>query len=261
MLKVNVVADRLQDDRYTGENRCWPCTTVNTALTGALAAGGGFVDLRLGVVFACTGLLAITFRGYLVPGTPALTKRYMPTWMLEWFKRSAGHSTQEVVQGEMGDPEEVLNDLGLLTLASTEPALTEEAGQEWADAVESTEDPLQQLADLFGVDEAEFTGIDPVTLVDGGGYQIAEWPSQEAAHADVGALELLRSHGMDASQADNVSSARFLSALRLLADRCPVCRGTMQFSERRVESCCSVHNVVSNRCKDCGSRLAEVNTK
>ncbi|MFC6975122.1 hypothetical protein ACFQL1_11345 [Halomicroarcula sp. GCM10025709] len=78
---------RLRDPEYTGENRCLPCTIVNSAIAVALAGAVG-----VGIAVATTPVLAgvaaalvlavsalsIWLRGYLVPGTPELTKRYMP---------------------------------------------------------------------------------------------------------------------------------------------------------------------------------------
>jgi hypothetical protein len=99
------VLDRLRRPEYTGENRCTPCTVVNTALAALLAAGAGGLaaaatpagtgpvpapvpGLAAGGLVLAAGLASIHLRGYLVPGTPRLTKRYFPDRVLAWFDRA-----------------------------------------------------------------------------------------------------------------------------------------------------------------------------
>ena len=76
---------RFKQPEYTGENRCLPCTVVNTiialVLSVAVVAGVARVanpaaGLAAGVVLLGCSLGAIYLRGYLVPGTPELTKQY-----------------------------------------------------------------------------------------------------------------------------------------------------------------------------------------
>ncbi|WP_195892457.1 hypothetical protein [Halopiger goleimassiliensis] len=81
------VLERYRRPAYTGENRCLPCTVANVAI-GALVAvaitvlGRRFVDttaaVALGALTLVGSLFAIALRGYLVPGTPRLTERYLP---------------------------------------------------------------------------------------------------------------------------------------------------------------------------------------
>ena len=79
------VLDRIRQPAYTGENRCLPCTVLNVAiafLATVLAAPLG--PVAVAVVFAAS-MGSIYFRGYLIPGTPTLTKRYLPAPVLEAF--------------------------------------------------------------------------------------------------------------------------------------------------------------------------------
>lgn len=78
--------DRLRQPGYTGENRCIPCTSVNVALAAASSAlVAKMTSRRLASTAFVTSLGAIYLRGYLVPGTPTLTKRYLPERVLRWF--------------------------------------------------------------------------------------------------------------------------------------------------------------------------------
>jgi len=79
------LVERLGRPEYTGENRCLPCTVLNAAIAvGAAAllsrrsrpAGGAALLAALGLIY---------LRGYLVPGTPTLTRRYLPESVLAAF--------------------------------------------------------------------------------------------------------------------------------------------------------------------------------
>ncbi len=75
---------RLRQPEYTGENRYLPCTVADTIVAVVLAAG---VDVAVAAVAPITdavaaagAVLAVSLapawlRGYLVSGTPTLTKR------------------------------------------------------------------------------------------------------------------------------------------------------------------------------------------
>lgn len=86
------VVDGLRKPEYVGENRCLPCTVVNVAIavvgSALLAARSRHRRGRLlaGAVLGGS-LAAIYLRGYLVPGTPALTKRYLPDPVLAAFDK------------------------------------------------------------------------------------------------------------------------------------------------------------------------------
>ncbi|MDL0138608.1 hypothetical protein PNP85_03675 [Halobacterium salinarum] len=83
-MKVEIV-DSLHQPEYTGENRCGPCTVLNlviAALLGSLIAR----KTKLGGLIAVTVSVSLIYlRGYLVPGTPTLTKQYLPSSVLRWF--------------------------------------------------------------------------------------------------------------------------------------------------------------------------------
>lgn len=89
--------DRFKQPEYTGTNRCFACTVVNTAITLVLAGvlgavggvvGGPLVGVGLAVAMLVVGFASIYFRGYLVPKTPYLTKKYFPPWLMELFGKS-----------------------------------------------------------------------------------------------------------------------------------------------------------------------------
>ncbi|QIB75646.1 hypothetical protein G3I44_15940 [Halogeometricum borinquense] len=83
-MKVDIV-DTLRQPEYTGENRCEPCTVLNLVIAALL---GSFVarKSKLGGWVAVTVSVGLIYlRGYLIPGTPTLTKQYLPPTLLRWF--------------------------------------------------------------------------------------------------------------------------------------------------------------------------------
>lgn len=76
---------RLRREEHTGEQRCWPCTLVNILIVVGLAAALGHVSRPLAIALMAAGLVLIYLRGYLIPGTPELTRRYLPGRVLRLF--------------------------------------------------------------------------------------------------------------------------------------------------------------------------------
>lgn len=116
------IVDWIRRPEYTGENRCFPCTVVNVALSVALGAAVGVaVAPAAGAVATALGLGAVWLRGYLVPGTPEFTKRYLPGRALALFGKApaatgaaASTSGPESVGGVDVDPQAYLLDAGAL---------------------------------------------------------------------------------------------------------------------------------------------------
>ncbi|WP_436928414.1 hypothetical protein [Halosimplex halobium] len=99
---------RLRRPEYTGENRCLPCTVLNVGIAsvGATMLGAWLVaaGYRTAAVAVATGVLAVSLaaiwlRGYLVPGTPTLTKRYLPASVLAAFGKAPESSPEGVAAG------------------------------------------------------------------------------------------------------------------------------------------------------------------
>ena len=85
--------DRVRQPEYTGENRCVPCTVANLAIAAVLTAGLAFASVPGAAVFAVFAVGSIWLRGYLVPKTPELTKRYFPDWLLAKFDKQIGRAS------------------------------------------------------------------------------------------------------------------------------------------------------------------------
>jgi len=79
--------ESLRDPRYTGSERCWPCTVVNIAILVLLVSWLRSRRRLLGAVLATAGLAAIYVRGYFVPYTPRFAPALVAASPLpdEWF--------------------------------------------------------------------------------------------------------------------------------------------------------------------------------
>ena len=88
----------LKQPEYTGENRCVPCTIVNVVIALVLAGLANVISRGVGVVVLVLSLIAIYVRGYLVPGTPTLTKQYMPERILALFDKGPVVETRDTLE-------------------------------------------------------------------------------------------------------------------------------------------------------------------
>jgi len=264
---------RFKQPEYTGENRCVPCTVVNTVIGAVLSAAIGVGLSRvaspaagtaagLGVFLAAVA--AIYLRGYLVPGTPELTKQYFPPWLLGLFGKEPEVPTGG--EAETGiDPEQELLDVGALEPCEEgeDLCLTPGFKETWyaeIDRVKREEEAgRDRLLDLLGLDEAEvgFTehGRAFQAFVDG--TVVGRWESEAAFLADLGAARALAREysGWEALPVEG--RGQLLNGLRLFIDTCPECGGTPTFETDTVESCCTTREVAAVSCDDCDARLFE----
>ena len=272
---ARITAERLRRPEYTGENRCLPCTAVNV---GIAAVGAGAVTAVGAPLLAAAGfgvaLAAIWLRGYLVPGTPELTKRYLPERVLALFgKASDGVAGPGERPGDV-DPEAYLLDAGILVEDPTgdDFAFAPDFAAAWRAAVHrdgsardgdggaAVEDDIGALAVLTGLDRDALS----IDWRGGVGFAYADdeligsWESRAAFRADAAADRVLTATRSDWPDLPLVDRSATLGALRLFVAECPSCEGDVALEERVVESCCSSYDVVAGRCAGCDARLFEL---
>ncbi|WP_241981523.1 hypothetical protein [Halorubrum sp. GN11_10-6_MGM] len=271
----------LRQPEYTGENRCLPCTIVNLGIAAVGAAAAGAVGGPLfGAVGFGAALAAIWLRGYLVPGTPELTKRYLPERALALFGKAPGRTGGSARAAGSIDPEAYLLDAGVLveTSASDDFAFAPDFAAAWRAAVadgavaerdggddavgpgEVGRDDLAALAELTGIDRDELSidwrGGAGFAYADG--ERIGHWESRPAFRADVAADRVLTAIRDDWAALPLADRSGVLGALRLFVEECPACAGEVALEERVVESCCSSYDAVAGRCAGCDARLFEL---
>lgn len=262
--------ETLRQPEYTGENRCMPCTVVNTLIalvvSGAVAVAVGAVSSPVagavgGVSVFLASLLSIYLRGYLVPGTPELTKRYFPSWLLALFDKPPGE--QVTVETDV-DPETALVTAGALEACENRDdlCLTEEFRESWygeIDRIERDSSGRDRLLELLGVSEGEvsFEEYGEAFRARVNGQVVGRWESEAAFFADLGAARALEGRVENWEALSVQARSQLLSGLRLFIDHCPNCGGTPDFGTDTVESCCSTHEVAAVSCGECNARFFE----
>ena len=277
--------DRLRRPEYTGKNRCIPCTVVNVcialALAGAVAAVATALEATTLAVPAAGAVLALSlaaiyFRGYLVPGTPTLTKRYFPDWLLAKFDKGPGEATLlgqpktgvpvDDSGPEPADPETVLLDGGVLEPCADEDdlCLADGVRERWRQQVIDVRegDRAARVAAFIEVDPDELELHEPDDrnhiVVRSEVGTAARWESEAALLADVAGAELLSTEidGWESLPLEN--RGQIVSGLRAFLDQCPTCDGQISIDGETVESCCRSYEVYAVTCDDCEARLLEV---
>jgi hypothetical protein len=258
--------DRLRQPEYTGENRCVPCTSVNIAIAAAGSAlAAKLTSRRVGSTAFITSLGTIYLRGYLVPGTPTLTKRYFPERVLRWFdKDNTTPMTDETVEI---DPERILLDAGAVEPCreGTDLCLTTDFQQAWRERIYTVRSHDLGEDHLAGVLDVS-TRDGRITVDQHGDAFIAytddavlgQWSSQAAAIADTAAATELSERVSDWSDFAPAEIARVLMSLRIFIEQCPDCDGSVRVEQDVVESCCRSYDVVASACQDCDTRLFEM---
>ncbi|NHX36386.1 MULTISPECIES: hypothetical protein [Halolamina] len=252
------VVERVSQPEYTGSNRCLPCTVVNVAVALALSAVVTVLTSPLaGTAALALALAAIYLRGYLVPGTPELTKRYLPDRVRRWF----GKAPDLPEPGETVDVEAYLLDAGVLAdpPEGDDLELVDSVATEWHELIESVRgEPAAAAGDVLDLADPGVEVRDGATVVTDGGLAVADWPSRAALLADLAAVGVLADRDPEWGTRDREEQGRILAGLRLFVERCPDCGATPELGEGTVESCCRRAQVYTYACPDCDARLMEI---
>jgi hypothetical protein len=252
--------DSLRQPEYTGENRCIPCTTANLVIAGVATLLVSVVSVPLGLAFLVAALASIWLRGYLVPGTPELTQRYLPDWVLAKFDKLPA----EPFDVDGFDTETFLLDSGVVVddEAAGDIVLDPTFEAAWYDrmaALGDGETDRDELAALIRRDPEEFeiSYFGDAFVASVGPEWIGQWESRAAFVADMAAARELAERHPDWEHMPLTVRSRALGGLRLFLDRCPTCDGDVSMAPDVVKSCCRSYDVIAVRCEDCSARLLE----
>ncbi|SMO50707.1 hypothetical protein [Halorubrum cibi] len=270
----------LRDPRYTGSNRCLPCTIVNLVIAVGLAIAVATVSVGWAVAVLAVAAATIGVRGYLVPGTPALTKRYLPDRVLALFDKgperdgfASGTPAESVAEStESGpfDPATALVEAGVLL---EDPAIDDfvleerfhDAWRREARNLADADEDEAALAAFLDLDAAADSETETVALTDHGHAYVASienepagrWESRQAFLADLAAASTLADRWDGWESLSTARRSELLGSLRLFVEACPTCDGVVTLDATVVESCCRRYDVLAATCEACGARLFE----
>jgi len=266
------IIDGLRQPKYTGQNRCVPCTALNTVIAGVASVLLAVVSVPVGVAAFAVFAGVIYLRGYLVPGTPTITSRYFPDRVLRLFDKAEGVADGGTVRGagtkdvEVGDIEEMLLESDVIEICDEvdDMCLTDRFRESWSRRIESTKDEDGEgekllLAESIDVD------ADALSLEENGrfavkldGDRIASWKSRAAFLADLAAEKELKLWCEDWNILNERDRSRMIASLRVFLDECPSCGGPVSPIEENVDTCCRKNLVnVTLECEDCGDIVFE----
>lgn len=271
---LTLLLDRIREPEHTGENRCVPCTVVNAAIAVAATAFASIVAVEAAAVVLVGSVLAIGLRGYLVPGTPALTRRYLPDRVLAAFDKrpeattgADDHSFETVEKIERQrrnsvDPEQFLAEIDAVDPCDDRDdlCLTDEFAalvEDHAERFRRESVDRETMAALFDVDPGEVTFKDrdyPAILV---ARRVRKWPSDGALVADVATDAALSERTDRWADVPLEQRLEILETLRSFHETCLLCSGPVELGGDTVESCCRSYEVLALGCRDCEKPLLE----
>lgn len=270
---------RLRRPDYTGANRCMPCTVVNAVIAAVLAVGAGLVWLPAGAFVLALSAGVIYFRGYLVPGTPTLTQRYFPEWLLRAFGKTptdarstvstaAGGSTSREADRsgtgrEDADIEELMLSEGVIEECAEEDdlCLAPRFEDVWWRRIRQFRDDRDRAIDLLAAvldtDSATLTvADDDQFVVKSDGNAVARWTSEATFYADLAAKTTLEEWFHDWERLSDRTRTALAGGMRVFLDSCPACETALEHTEEFRETCCSGRQrIVSLDCPDCGATI------
>ena len=264
--------DALRRPEYTGPNRCWPCTGVNAVAVVLASLVAAVVSGPAALVVLLAGAALIYFRGYVVPGTPAVAPRLVRRLGLApYFDHVAPGGTDGSHDRESDDLAGAEHEPAALLGAMLEAGvvvedddgdlyLADAFAAAWTDEMarlrDLDDDALAAAtADVVPFDAEGTVRFDGVSVEGDGG---AVWLRPVHAVADVAAVRAMARVGVDESV-----RAPAASPLRLFLPECPACGGPL--AETTVVDGCGgtmTPNETPTRrvvaCEECGSEVRDL---
>lgn len=250
---------RIKQPEYTGENRCLPCTAINIGIAATVSAIVAVIALPLGIGLFAVAMSVIGLRGYLIPGTPALTAKYLPDPVYRLF----GHENSVTAEPIDLDIETTLKSVGVVTECREidDLCLTDQYGNTLDDEIRklrSEPNQIERLSALLSVpaEEITFDDTDHGWFVHIEDTQAGGWDSKAAFLGDLANQTLLSDRLGDWNELLPRDRTRLLAALRSFIEECPDCGGDVVPDEDVVRSCCRENLVsVTTACVDCGATV------
>ncbi|WP_410767030.1 hypothetical protein [Haloferax sp. DFSO60] len=232
------IVDSLKRPEYTGQNRCLPCTVVNSAIIAVVAFALGILWIPVGLVVLVVGAVAVYLRGYVVPGTPEFAPRLVEAaGLADVF----GYDDEDELRESESLTADINPEVMLSTLLDSGVLIEKEDGlyvaDDFRDGWEETMATLRKGSDdelANTVSTAVPFEADVSPQFDGigiDGPDMSVWMSRAQAIADVATIFALSEEGIPAS----VRLAA-TEPMRMFIEICPECGGAVE--ETTVRNCC-----------------------
>lgn len=258
----------LRRAEYTGDNRCLPCTAVNLCLVAVLAALGTALWAPAGLAIAVAGLATVWLRGYVLPGTPELTRRYLPDTIARYFGDPHDETSLVGITTDTRTPPDThLTTAGILTPEDDDYVLTADARSRWTDELNVLRNAdtdaalVERVADLLETTPDQLT-VEPDTesarvSVHADGQLVGQWISEAAFVADAAAAPLARDNIPEWADIPPGQRGTILVALRVFVPSCPTCGGPVDFDIEQHAGCCWSRDAYVLACTvaDCGDAI------
>jgi hypothetical protein len=255
---------RFRRPEYTGANRCLPCTAVNLLIALVVAGAVAVVSPLAAAAVLVGSVAAVYLRGYLVPGTPTLTKRYLPDGVLRLFDK---HEAPPPSIADDADIEAFLREVDAVEECrdGTDLCLTDGFRSAWYERIERLREAENEDEGITALFDGLDVESDRVRVAShGDAYEayiddtrVGQWESRAAYLADLAAEGELRERHRGWHRLGFDARTEVLGSLRLWLDRCPSCEGPVTLGEDTVESCCRSIDVIAATCESCSSRVFE----
>jgi hypothetical protein len=234
-----------------------------------------FIAVVIGVLFVWVGRFwtgvvtfaaftaVIYFRGYLVPGTPAITERYFPDRVLRWFgkeipaERTLNRRETTNRESEERGSVEALAAAGIVTHRANEIDLSSDFQNAWRERIHSIREQRPGSEDVRTMYDADTITSHGTTSFVVDKNKSVRWVSEAALVADVAAATELE-EWIDWTTLDKPKRDELLTGLRLFLQRCPTCDGSLSTDEDRIDPCCQkAQIVVQSVCENCDSPIVD----
>lgn len=251
--------DRLRNNEYTGSNRCYPCTIANVIISATVSVIiYNFHSFMLAFAIFSASIFTIYYRGYLIPKTPELTKRYFPRAILRLFGKD------NIGAANLSDSADLLIDWNILVPCDREQDLciSDNFLSLWMSQYnnEGYKDSIEQnLDDLFlSIEHPKLIHDETsVFVLDENDEPLISRISTTALALDLGGNSVLKSKVNDWRGLTPSQKSDILQTLRLFLQNCPNCGSQLELNEDVRESCCSTHDVYVLKCNNCSTEIAE----
>lgn len=253
---------RFRNSQYTGENRCWPCTVVNLGLVGFISSCVAIIgsDLMAGSILL-VGVASTGLRGYVIPGTPRLT-RYLPASVLSVFNKGPSGSLAVTADSDSQETDLVEVSEGTIRLSSAIRNKYKTQAQNLA----SDSDRLEAaIVDAFDrVDHITVNrslgGNENWFAKDSDGDILLRWEARPVAAMDVAGEMLLSEYDPDWTTLDSSHREQQRAMLRRAAKTCPMCGLEFQSVSGSDVVCCGGQSLAGSlRCSECAYDVVNKN--